>query len=53
MKQFIRVALVLLSLSILAQNPNTPKILSMQERAEVIDTWLAERVTTVLPQIMR
>ena len=53
MKQFIRVALVLLSLSILAQNPNTPKILSMQERAEVIDTWLAERVPTVLPQIMR
>ncbi|NQZ77166.1 MAG: M24 family metallopeptidase [Ekhidna sp.] len=36
-----------------AQNPYHPKVLSMRERAEVIDTWLKERVETVLPEIMR
>jgi Xaa-Pro aminopeptidase len=36
-----------------AQNPYFPKTLNMQERAEVIDTWLAERMQTVLPKIMR
>ena len=35
------------------QNAYFPKILNMQERAEVIDTWLEERVETVLPEIMR
>ena len=29
------------------------KILPMRERAEVIDQWLADRVQTVLPEIMR
>jgi len=35
------------------QNADFPKTLNMQERAEVIDTWLEERVETVLPEIMR
>ena len=30
-----------------------PKILPMRERAEIIDRWLADRVQTVLPEIMR
>lgn len=42
-----------ISLSVLAQNPYFPKVLSMKERAEVIDQWLEERVETVLPDIMR
>lgn len=36
-----------------AQNAYVPKILSMQERARVIDTWLEERAENVLPEIMR
>lgn len=44
---------VLLVIASMAQNPYTPKILSMKDRAEVIDDWLAERVETVLPEIMR
>lgn len=36
-----------------AQNPYTPKILTMRERAEVIDRILEERVETVLPGLMR
>jgi Xaa-Pro aminopeptidase len=50
------IAFLLLGLNILtsnAQNPYFPKTLNMQERAEVIDDWLAERVETVLPKIMR
>ncbi|MDX1482655.1 MAG: M24 family metallopeptidase [Woeseiaceae bacterium] len=31
----------------------TPEILPMRERAEVIDRWLADRVQTVLPDLMR
>ena len=30
-----------------------PKILPMRERAAVIDNWLAVRVQTVLPDLMR
>ncbi|MEL6186261.1 MAG: M24 family metallopeptidase [Myxococcota bacterium] len=30
-----------------------PEILSMRERAEVIDGWLEDRVRTVLPELMR
>lgn len=36
-----------------AQNPYFPKTLTMQERAEVVDSWLEERIETVLPDIMR
>ena len=36
-----------------AQNPYSPKTLSMRERAKVIDVWLEDRVRTVLPKIMR
>ncbi len=35
------------------QNAYFPKTLNMQERAEVIDSWLEERVEIVLPEIMR
>jgi len=35
------------------QNPYFPKTLGMQQRAEVVDAWLAERVEMVLPEIMR
>lgn len=36
-----------------AQNSYFPKTLNMQERAEVTDKWLKERVETVLPEVMR
>ncbi len=36
-----------------AQNPYFPKTLGMQERAEVVDAWLVERMETVLPEVMR
>lgn len=36
-----------------AQNPYFPKTLNMQQRAEVVDAWLEERVETVLPEVMR
>jgi hypothetical protein len=36
-----------------AQNLYFPKTLNMQERAEVTDKWLKERVETVLPEVMR
>jgi Xaa-Pro aminopeptidase len=36
-----------------AQNTYSPVTLNMKARAEVIDGWLAERVETVLPEIMR
>jgi len=38
---------------VIAQNPYFPKTLGMQQRAEVVDAWLAERVETVLPEVMR
>ncbi|WP_436516860.1 M24 family metallopeptidase [Ekhidna sp. To15] len=53
MKKVLLASLVLLSFYSIAQNPYTPKVLSMQERAEVIDQWLKERVETVLPTIMQ
>jgi len=36
-----------------AQNSYSPHTLNMKDRAELIDTWLEERVETVLPHIMR
>lgn len=53
MKKFYTVLLLLSVASLNAQNPYTPKVLSMKERAEVVDQWLKERVETVLPEIMR
>ncbi len=43
----------ILYIQVSAQNPYFPKTLNMQERAEVIDAWLEERVETVLPEVMR
>ena len=43
----------LLNINAFAQNPYSPVILNMKERAEVIDAWLEDRVETVLPEIMR
>jgi Xaa-Pro aminopeptidase len=42
-------AVVLFSVSTMA----APRILPMQDRAAVIDAWLATRVQTVLPDLMR
>lgn len=55
MRLRLYISLLLLTLSswLIAQNPYFPKILSMRERAEVIDQWLEERVQTVLPEVMR
>lgn len=53
MKSILSIALILASILLIAQNPYTPKVLSMRERAEVIDSWLEERVKTVLPELMK
>ena len=45
--------LFLFCLPVVAQNPYFPKTLDMQQRAEVVDAWLEERVETVLPEVMR
>ena len=42
----------LTSISLQAQ-PETPLILSMRERAAVVDAWLKERLETVVPDLMR
>lgn len=52
-KGLIALAFLLLSLPSFGQNPYFPKVLSMRERAAVIDQWLEERVQTVLPSVMR
>ena len=46
---FAAIVLAALSVSVLAD----PRILSMRERAAVIDRWLTQRVQTVLPGLMR
>lgn len=53
MKKMLLAALLAACYAVTAQNPYFPKTLSMQERAEVIDGWLEERVKTVLPELMR
>ena len=53
MRKLISALLVITCFLTLAQNPYVPKILSMKERAEVIDSWLEERIETVLPDLMR
>ncbi|MDX8337867.1 M24 family metallopeptidase [Draconibacterium sp. IB214405] len=47
------VLFILFCFPALAQNPYFPKTLDMQQRAEVVDVWLEERVETVLPEVMR
>jgi hypothetical protein len=39
--------------SLFAQAPYVPKILNEKERAVVIDSWLTERLNTLLPDMMR
>ena len=34
-------------------SPETPEILTLRERAEVEDAWLAERLDTIVPELMR
>ena len=51
--RLIIVILVMLSGSLMAQNPYFPKTLNMKERAEVIDRWLEERAETLLPDLMK
>ncbi|MEQ9405556.1 MAG: M24 family metallopeptidase [Cyclobacteriaceae bacterium] len=53
MKKIPSLVFLIGTFSLFAQNPYFPKVLSMQERAEVVDQWLEERVKTVLPEIMR
>ncbi|MEM6736757.1 MAG: M24 family metallopeptidase [Bacteroidota bacterium] len=53
MRRFTLIFLILVCLKLAAQNPYIPKILSMQDRAEVIDHWLEERVEKKLPEIMQ
>ncbi|MEQ9466629.1 MAG: M24 family metallopeptidase [Ekhidna sp.] len=53
MRSILNLSLIILGTALWAQNPYTPKILSMKERAEVIDNWLEERIQTVLPEVMR
>ena len=36
-----------------SMSPETPEILSLRERAEIHDRWLAERLDTVVPELMR
>ena len=48
-----RVFMCLLTIVILETAVAETMILPMRERAEVIDQWLADRVQTVLPEIMR
>ena len=50
---FIFLILGILCFQSSAQNSYFPKTLNMQQRAEVIDSWLEERVKTVLPEIMQ
>lgn len=45
--------LCIISLFAIGQNPYFPKTLNMEERAEVIDRMLLDRVNTVLPEVMR
>lgn len=53
MRKFALILILTICFQLAAQNPYIPKILSMRERAEVIDHWLEERVEKVLPQIMQ
>ncbi len=55
MKKFqsVIIGMLIATSHAVAQNPYFPKTLNMRERAEVIDSWLEERVETVLPDLMK
>jgi hypothetical protein len=54
MRRILTCFFTLFTVSLLfAQQSYVPKILTMRERAEVIDRWLGERVETVLPDLMK
>lgn len=53
MLRHIAAILLFIAFAGTAQNPYFPKTMSMRARAEIIDQWLAERVNTVLPDLMR
>ena len=48
----VAVALVFTPLRVEAQDPEVPAILSMEERAEVVNRWLEIRFDTVIPMLM-
>ena len=50
---FLSLSFIIGAIVLPAQNPYFPKTLSMEERAEVIDRWMEERVQTVLPELMK
>ena len=52
LKQLSLLILILSSISLKAQS-NMPAILSMRERAAVVDNWLKIRLETVIPDLMR
>ncbi len=59
MMKYIRAATLFTLFAGILHTPNVqaqdqmPVILPMRQRATVIDTWLKERLTTVVPEIMR
>ena len=52
-KHLLVITLICIYTAIAAQNAYFPKTLNMRERAAVIDSWLEERVKTVLPDLMK
>lgn len=55
MKVFFAICLALLSFAITAtaERQDLPVVLSMRERAEILERWLQARFETVLPELMR
>ena len=52
MRKLSIILTLLVSLQLMAQNAYVPMTLPMEERATVIDSWLNEKITTVLPSLM-
>ncbi len=53
MRVLIFSLILTLSFTSNAQNSYMPKTLDMKERAVIVDRWLKERMTTVLPDLMK
>lgn len=53
MKKTLSIIFILSVFASFSQNAYFPKTLNMQERAEIVDLWLAEKVKSNLPEIMR
>ena len=53
MKWGFSLLLLVISVTVFAQNHNIPKILSLRDRAELQDNWLEIRLQTVVPALMR